>query len=514
MKKSYLIPEGLDLDVFTYPEKVAYIVDRIYRHWNLTLLKDGNDFERSRCFVPINSKALEKAIGARYATRSLQELREKNIVKRKSYEIGSHPFAYNLRSPYLEMMSKSVTFDDYGKSDEKYLLQRQREIAGLDGESYKRSCANLNLVSLIYSEEDYRLLKEFVREQCRLEYENDGYYWKEYRKKCSMLHRRQTRTWVDRFEDKWLSIEYNLAGIVEGSGFCHVPFYSKDAYGRFHHYLTSFPRELRPFVRFDGKPIKAFDIKSSQVIFFILALRDRMFENPNFSDIIDEIRSFYPDRAACLRGITKRKLDAELRTMARLLKNDFYRSLMQVIDYKCDRASFKDEFFQFLYGPDRGRNRIQNLFLNQFPAVYVLMWQMKNLGEMNVRGRELELELRKRIHDAHPGIESRELNWRVRTERNEIIKQDSSLYYGKLPCEMQRIESDFIFSRVLPQLAEPFLPLHDAILVKANSRTNIARIIQKEFREVKISAGVSTEPWTTELPFSRECPQFECAAKR
>ncbi len=298
-----------------------------------------------------------------------------------------------------------------------------------------------------------------------------------------------------------------------------VPFYRVDEFGRFHYYLTNMPRELRPFIRLNGRKLVSYDIVSSQVIFFAMVTRDESQEWIDFSPIIQEIQEWYPQflpeglfekegenksnqLSWTLKKYRNTRLRNEIDSLFRLLEGDFYRHLMDKANWENSRDDFKQAFFEILFGPNRNcRNKVFKVFRREFPYITLLLWKIKDLGGMHRREKELSSN--------HPVEEDGENEKEKKTaQRREVLRllkreaKKEGKYYVRLPRWMQKKEADFMFNKIIPNIdpenKRPFLPLHDCILVERSGRRNvknIKRLIEDAFKKEGIKVNVKEKNW-------------------
>jgi hypothetical protein len=91
---------------------------------------------------------------------------------------------------------------------------------------------------------------------------------------------------------------------------------------------------------------------------------------------------------------------------------------------------------------------------------------------------------------------------KVRQEMAKKLKkkaQTEKLWYVLLPLKMQKIEADFMFNRIIPQIGKrTFLPVHDSILVEKTDRKNvkdIRKLFMQEFKKLGVIVRITEEEW-------------------
>ena len=257
----------------------------------------------------------------------------------------------------------------------------------------------------------------------------------------------------------------------------------------------------------NGKKIVSYDITTSQCVCFAMTVRDKVTEivrdetkdYVDFARILSEIEEYYPQYMSRFEntateskmpnhkrrshGIVRRRqwcLDYEIETLFGLLKDDFYTQMMTAIGWTENRSEFKKAFFLFLYGPNfNWKNPIIVQFQKAFPHIYLMLWEMKQLGDTRKRLKELKEQIRteyeyRDIKDTD--LKKAEWDEIERRAKKQLSKEgkDEGKFYGELPRRMQQIESSFIFQKVAPLIGRPFLTIHDSIIVEQTDRKTFA----------------------------------------
>jgi len=238
-------------------------------------------------------------------------------------------------------------------------------------------------------------------------------------------------------------------------------FVKKDRFGRIHTNVTQLKKEVRSACLYcDGKATAGVDIKSSQGAFLGTILRSAADTAGMLSLAesagMNSLRRHFPD-------IDRTKYLEECSRYEGLLREgklyEFFADELSA-DYDLDRAvgrpEAKNEFFKFVFGPlhldetaDVMRAATRRVWNEHFPLMLAAMERMK--------------------------------------EGN----------YAALAREMQRVESDFVFNRVIPRLERevgcPFCTVHDSIIVEEKYVDAVDRIMQEELVLVGVPTITSEE---------------------
>ena len=76
-----------------------------------------------------------------------------------------------------------------------------------------------------------------------------------------------------------------------------------------------------------------------------------------------------------------------------------------------------------------------------------------------------------------------------------IIKEKYAT--AEFPKEMQRQEADMFFNTIIPQIDQPFVILHDSIIVQDGKKCNVKEIIEQAFIDrFNIKVHVKRESWS------------------
>ena len=279
-----------------------------------------------------------------------------------------------------------------------------------------------------------------------------------------------------------------------------MPVYNLDEQGRLHYYLTNMSEELRPYVRLGGCKMVSYDLRTSQPVFVWITLREYIRENNiTLDDVKEQADEIIETIMVCsdgkvpeyiLEGLEALKrmrnpqtLEKEMKKLSRILSADFYRDVMDTIGWKYDRKKFKtDVVFPFLYGtkpnwnPKRNRKTMMHYFLTRFPAVYCVLWKMRRYTEI-CRTYYQMLSNKMRPLDVLDHIKT-------------------TFKTNEFPKNMQRIEADMFYNVIVPQIDQPFVTLHDSIIVQAGVGNDIHNIITKAFMcKFGIRVKVKREDW-------------------
>ena len=414
-KNKLLIPDNLDLTEFTYPEETAIFLDMLVYRCYLSNLKSNKWFDKHRKdkaiyysdrWVTIPSRTL-KNINASY-TPFIGELIDRGVIKRKPFTKGK-AFGYRLTAEYkdrplsLYLPQKQPTekhvLRKLKQQEQKFKSSIQKwanksledsKQGTVSTEGYRRTFENIRSISLSYTEEDMNQVLAEIQK---------GEGIKPVHKRNHLLRK--------------------LHEMIESDSSTRVvPFYSIDAYGRFHYFLTNMPKRIRPFVRMNGKRVVGYDITSSQCVFFVLSVSDESKQQIDFDTIRKSINrwspKFFPeldkfleddfnkakgpdyvisDKTNHKRKVQKHRqgqLEKEIRSLLQELSGDFYEFMMRKSgekwssdeEFQKKRKAFKGKFFEFLYGSNRRRTSIFKAFRGLFPYTTMVLWQMKDFEGM------------------------------------------------------------------------------------------------------------------------------------
>ena len=239
-------------------------------------------------------------------------------------------------------------------------------------------------------------------------------------------------------------------------------FVKRDRFGRVHTNMTQMKREIRSgFLYVDGKPTAEVDIKSSQGAFL----------GAIFRSAADTSACFLPGASAPMNDLRDR---CDIRDRAGYLDEcDRYDSLLRAgglyeffarelsmdfdLDREVDREEAKHAFMMFVFGPVSGgsgkgaemREAVRRVWTEHFPKLLLAMERMKTGN------------------------------------------------YAALAREMQRIESDFVFDRVVPrvhrELGIPCCTVHDSLVVEAGMAHRVRAIMDEELATVGVPTMTAEE---------------------
>lgn len=107
---------------------------------------------------------------------------------------------------------------------------------------------------------------------------------------------------------------------------------------------------------------------------------------------------------------------------------------------------------------------IMEYYLAKFPATFTLLWKLKDLTKVCNVYHKMKGQIRgymalKKYMRQHCGT------------------------YADLSREMQRIEAKMFFEEILPQVDQPFITIHDSVVVQAGKPSNVGDIIKRTFKE-------------------------------
>jgi hypothetical protein len=249
-----------------------------------------------------------------------------------------------------------------------------------------------------------------------------------------------------------------------------VNWFVVDAFGRrFHHIISSMPKEQRKFLRFKGHeqtPLVTIDFKNSQPFFSAMLSSKTLIDTllPEFKAVLPLAEQLIskPDfllyRQLCVEG---------------RLYEFFLEALGIDSSNKLERDKIKETLFRAVlfsrkrvYGDDK---RFKLQFQSAFPSVFSFFSEIKRMNE-----------------DELPELKS------IIKPNNENFKfKQSNNSYKLLACMMQRAESRMIYQVIAPRLMEDgikFITVHDSFIVLPENvgLTNI--IIRESFESIGLTS--------------------------
>lgn len=522
-----LVPRKLDMSQFgNKSDKVALILDRMYR---AKMYKNDYGFadERHKFTedVTINMEHLVKIL-----RESATPILDMICHSKRHVQTGTQPIVTVLVRVKPAIKGKRsaqyVLAEPYRDKPTIYRLQRinpvfkhdkeatETMIAGWS-ENYQTVCRHVKALSLEMDEEQC----EELIQRTRNKYIQDGRTRYIKNKACQLMAQypkwsedtariRATASWEKHREKRIAKLDeknydrllFIMDKVLEMGGKDEMPIYALDPQGRLHYYLTNMPEELRPYIRLDGCKMVAYDIGTSQCVFVWIAIREYIRKNSiTLNDVklqADEIMETIkqcssgamPDYVVEGLNALKRKrnpqaLDEEMSELGNLLGKDFYADIMQTIDWQSDRKQFKSKiWFPFLYGKmpswnaKTERKTMMHYFLQKFPAIYCVLWRMRQFTEICLNYHEM---VKNGIQ--YPAIEK---------HIDEIYSP------AEFPKEMQRQEANMLYNVIIPQIQQPLVTIHDSIIVQAGKSNNVAEIMKQAFMQIyQLNVRISCENW-------------------
>lgn len=241
-----------------------------------------------------------------------------------------------------------------------------------------------------------------------------------------------------------------------------------DAYGRIHTNITNMKREIRlNALKCDGKDVGEVDIKSSQPAFLCLLhhryLSQLAATEDSFIEFPSSFVRFNPFFAPHNKDSVLEAYANELETYTELVTSH---RIYEVMADACNndpsikehvtRKDAKTALISFMFSPVHFdpkkkplRNVVKNVWQDQFPTMYNAMCAMKKNG------------------------------------------------YAALAHELQKIESSFVFDRVLPRIKEeigcPYCTVHDSIIVPREYTEAVKAIVDRELLFMEIPTVTEIE---------------------
>lgn len=217
--------------------KLYYVMTVIYRYrWNKTAEK--NDF------APLNARKLRTILGTRFAKQATELLTKLDIIETDNhYRVGSRSRGYRFKEPYLNTKFKEVKGIEYWQVSTN--LQPNSQI-NLVTAAEQFLYENLKRVTL--DEGVSKFLEQFqAKSGCQRDY-----------------------------------YERSVEDIKLGEWF----FGRDKKTGRVFSNITSLPRNLRPYLRLDGKPLVEIDVSNCQPL-LLLGLYDDEPEREKFKLVVE-----------------------------------------------------------------------------------------------------------------------------------------------------------------------------------------------------------------------------------
>jgi len=243
--------------------------------------------------------------------------------------------------------------------------------------------------------------------------------------------------------------------------------------GRFHHIISSMPKEQRKFLRFKGHeqtPLVTIDFKNSQPFFSAMLSSKTLIDTllPEFKAIMPLAEQLInkPDfllyRQLCIEG---------------RLYEFFLGALGIDSSNKLERDKIKETLFRAVlfsrkrvYGDDK---RFKLQFQSAFPSVFSFFSAIKQMNED-------ELPELKSI------IKPNNANFKFKQSNNS---------YKLLASMMQRAESRMLYQIIAPKLIEAaikFITVHDSVMLLPGHVDEAVRIITDSFASVVLPAPALT----------------------
>ena len=236
-----------------------------------------------------------------------------------------------------------------------------------------------------------------------------------------------------------------------------------DDHGRLHTPITSLPRRFRDFLTLDGEPLAGVDIRSSQPLFFGLAASEYF-----LGSSLGTHKGIGPGSGV----VGSAEVGGVGRWLGMCAEVDFYDFLRTRVGFDGSRDRFKEEFFRELYGPNLEETRLLTHLRDNFPEIVDFIFEVKQVPRLWKEWRAL------REAQSYPQA------WAA-------FQREFRPVYGRLACQMQSAEADFVFGRVVPRLQEmgvPAVTIHDAVLAPQQYQTTIREVVEDEFRKIGVSA--------------------------
>jgi hypothetical protein len=218
------------------------------------------------------------------------------------------------------------------------------------------------------------------------------------------------------------------------------------AQGRVHTNATRLLSEARDYLRIDGQPLVNIDIRNSQLVFLAM-----LFMGHRYRSFGTEGHEIDPDF-----------FDGEEQDFLELvMAGQLYDHMMEASRTTLTRKEFKQKFFcHVIYGNSNqwfiDQTPLAQMFKSMFPSIYsfILAEKQDRLGDVQGEG------------------------------------------FKRLPCQMQKRESQFMINTVCNRLmlhhpVVPIITIHDSILTVPQHEPLVRRIILEEFNSLGVRPTLS-----------------------
>jgi hypothetical protein len=239
--------------------------------------------------------------------------------------------------------------------------------------------------------------------------------------------------------------------------------------GRFHHRISSMPRDQRQHLRFKGReetPLKVLDVRNSQPFFAAVVSSKALINEmlPEFRPTLS-IAEKYGNKPDVL-------LYRQLCVSGRL-----YEFLMEAKDIdpsnKAERDKIKELLFRaVIYCRKRvfGSNKLfQDMFKSSFPSVFSFFSEVKGLDESQLP----------------------EIKDIIKPPKKKFKYATSNDSHKILPCMMQRVESRMMYNVIAPRLIAEgikFVTIHDSFMILPEDVEQTQAIIRESFEGLDLPA--------------------------
>lgn len=383
--KGYL-PSNLNLGAEKHSDKYYYII---------TMLYYGRIFDKRRTresFIPLYSKILHSVL-SNYR-RYLNDLIENGVIETNNqYRVGEESKGYRLTPKYANVKFREVQIRDK-RINEKIICfrEKQKQKIKLNQHRYIYDC--LEKVSM-----DVEGARSLIEVSNLNEYEYSSY--------SISVDMIESQTWFQ---------------TVDSTA------------GRVHNNITNLSKKLRPFLRYENKPLVEVDVRNSQPFFFNLLIRD-YFNPPSPSVSLPSFPTFLPYVTKSKTECTDLELYRELTSTG-----EFYEYLMKKTGYNECRKNFKIRFFKNVFYSKENDNYMsadRKMFKHLFPTVAKIV---------------------------------------------SFYKKDDHRVLARL---LQKAEADIMINKIVPRLADKgiyCLTIHDSILTTPENSEIVKTIMLDEFQ--------------------------------
>lgn len=449
----WIIPDSIDMEGILKkdPPKFKYKIDYFYHLVDLIVEKsDLEDLDNDSGYVKLNARLLQH-FNKNYK-QYLDYLRIKFVHRSKQYVPGKESFGYriSLKSDFKNL--KAIPIVDFKiRQKIKSLYVEQNLDMGKGVKNHKHLTKWFNKFLTI----DQKSARKKVDELFPYNPVKGGIWGEVKGRPSNVAKRYKALSSIYKLKNKtfYFSVDQNI--------------------GRFHSNIANIKKELRAFIRYDGKKLVNVDIKNSQPLFSTLLLTGAFYNSDTKPINIYQIPTTIPllskPHHKLLYSISHYIMivdNSETQYSKGFMKytslvnsGDFYRNIASVIapDKPYNKAEMKTMMFMVFFSSNRfigqPEAHFKRLFRAEFPEVY------------------------------------------------EVFKRLKRGNHTALSHLLQRIESSIIVEKASRRIAEekpnlPIFTVHDSIATVVGHEKYVSKVIQEEiFNFTGLRTHIGIEYW-------------------